>query len=296
MTDTGGKNPRNNKHDADVFSRLRRGAEELSLKQKTVCSYIMEHYHKVAFITVEELAGLCGASPATVVRTVRTLGYGSYSEMQKEFEHMLIDMNVSLWWELERSWQEAEDDFPFPWVAQDNIEAIKGCMTPQLIKNYGEAVDLMLRARSIYIFATRSSHAASFFFYMMLKQMLPNVSHSHLGSDTVYDDLVDLGPDDVLFCLSLGGPHHAKAPQNAVAFAAQHAIPSILVASSPSVPAAVHATITLCAPSANRHYSLVACMTLMESLIISIGKKTSDKALKKLRKLEKVLMEQNITL
>jgi DNA-binding MurR/RpiR family transcriptional regulator len=282
--------------DADVFSRLRKGAEVLSSKQQVVCAYILENYHKTAFVTVEELGGLCGASPATVVRTVKALGYGSYREMQQEFEHMLIDTKVSLWWELERSWQEHDDEFPFQWVAQDNIEAIKNCLTPQLVQNYGEAVELLMRAKTVYILGMRSSYAASFFFYMMMKQISPGILHAQFGSDMLYDDLADLGPEDVLFCLSLGGPHHVKATSSAIAFAARNSIPTILVANSPSTPAALNATVTLYTPSASGHYSLVACMTLLESLIVSIGRKKSDNARKKLRKLEKVLVEQNITL
>ncbi|MDR1137032.1 MAG: MurR/RpiR family transcriptional regulator [Synergistaceae bacterium] len=283
-------------HKDDVFFRLRRGMEELSSKQQVVCAYILENYHKTAFVTVEKLGGLCGASPATVVRTVKALGYGSYREMQREFEHILVGAKVSLWWELERSWQEKDDDFPFQWVAQDNIEAIKNCLTPQLVQNYGNAVDLLMRAKSIYILAMRSSYAASFFFYMMMKQMLPGILHAQFGSDILYDDLVDLGPEDVLFCLSLGGPHHVKTTANVIEFAARNSIPTILIANSPSTPAAVHATVTLYTPSTSRHYSLVACMTLLESLIVSIGRKKSEEARKKLRKLEKVLIEQNITL
>jgi DNA-binding MurR/RpiR family transcriptional regulator len=285
-----------NARETDVLTKLRKGMEELSSKQKIVSAYILENYHKTAFITIEELARLCGASPATVVRTVKMLGYNSYHEMQEEFEHMLLDEKVSLWWELERSWQETDDDFPFQWVAQDNIDAIKNCMTPQLIQNYGEVVDLILHARTIYILAVRSSSAASLFFYIMLKQIMPNVSYAYLGSEFVYDDLVDLGPEDVLFCLSLGGPHHAKTTVNAMAFAASNSVPSILIANSSATPAAVHATVSLYVPSASKHYSLVTCMTLLESLIVSIGKKKSDAARIRLRKLEKVLVEQNITL
>jgi DNA-binding MurR/RpiR family transcriptional regulator len=285
-----------NEQDGGVLMKLRRGAVELSSKQRAVCSYILENYHKIAFATVEELAGMCGASPATVVRTVKALGYDSYREMLGEFEHMLLDTKVSLWWEMERAWQEIDDDFPFQWIAHDNIDAIKNCMTPQLIQNYGRTVELILKARNIYILAVRSSSAASLFFYIMLRQILSNVSYAHLGSEFVYDDLVDLGPEDVLFCLSLGGPHHAKTTVDAMAFAADNSIPSILIANSPASPAARYATVSLYAPSAGRHYSLVTCMTLMESLIVSIGRKKSDSARSRLRKLEKVLIEQNITL
>jgi DNA-binding MurR/RpiR family transcriptional regulator len=129
----------------------------------------------------------------------------------------------------------------------------------------------------------------------MLKQLLPNVYSPTQGTDILYDDLVDLGKDDVLFCFSLGGPHHAKATSNAIMYAAQNSIPSVLVANSPSTPAAAHAVLTLYVPSASKHYSLVACMTLLESLIISIGKKTSSESKKKLRKLEKVLIDRDVT-
>jgi DNA-binding MurR/RpiR family transcriptional regulator len=284
-----------NKHDTGVFLKLREIMPELTPTQKVVCAFILEKYQKIAFVTVEELARQCGASPATVVRTLKALGYGSYREMQEDFERILLDTNVSLWWEMERSWEAENGDFPFPWVAQDNIDAIRSSMTPQLMKNYNESVDLLLKAKTIYIVAMRSSRAASFFFYTMLKDIMPNVACANLGQDVLYDDLVDLTPEDVIFCMSLGGPHHAKATTNAMAYAAAHSIPSILIASSPSNPAAPYASIMLYAPPARKHYSIVACMTLLESLIVSIGKKNNDYARKKLRKLENILLENDIT-
>lgn len=280
---------------SDIFVKLRGIMPGLSPAQRVVCTFILEKYQKIAFMTVEELARFCGASPATVVRTVKSIGYAGYRELQEDLERVLIGTNVSLWWEMERSWEAARDDFPFAWVAQDNIEAIKSCMTPQLMNNYNKAVELLLKAKTIYILAMRSSRAASFFFYMMLKEILPNVACAHWGQDVLYDDLVDLCPDDVIFCLSLGGPHHAKATTSAMAYAAANSIPSILIANSPSNPAAAYANIAIYTPSASKHYSIVACMTLLESLIVSVGKINSDYARKKLRKLESALIEQDIT-
>ncbi len=81
--------------DDSIFIRLRRGVEKFTSMQKVVCSYILENYQRVAFMTVEELAGLCGASPATVVRTVKALDYASFHEMQAEFEKLLMSTQVS---------------------------------------------------------------------------------------------------------------------------------------------------------------------------------------------------------
>ena len=281
--------------DENIFTRLRKGMEELSAMQQQVCSYVIENYQNVAFITVEELSGLCGASPATVVRTVKALGYGSYHEMQKEFQKMLLGTKASLWWELEQSWDETGDDCHLPWVAKDNIEAIQNILTQQLMDNYGVAVDMLMKARKIFIVGMRSTRAAATFFFSMLNQLLPNVDVVREGADTLYDDLVDLGSEDVLFCISLGGPHYAKTTVNAMAFASRNSIQTILITNSPSAAAVEYADLVLYVPSASRHYSLVPCLTLLESLVVSIGQQSRDRAQKKLRKLEEILVNENVT-
>lgn len=279
-----------------VFIRLRKGAEEFSSMQQVVCAYILENYQRVAFMTVEELAGLCGASPATVVRTVKALGYESYHEMQEEFEKLLMSTQVSLWWELERSWEEkTEDDFPLPWIAKDNIDAIQDSLTPQLVDNFRKASDMLAKARRIFIVGMRSSKAGAIFFQSMLNQLFSNAEVASDGGETLYDHIVDLGPEDVLFCISLGGPHYAKTTASAVAFASRNGIPSILVSNSPTSPAVEFATLTLFVASTQKHYSIVPCLTLLEALIVSLGQRNREKAQEKLRKLEDVLVKESIT-
>lgn len=282
----------------DVFFRLRRGAIAFSRAQRTVCAYILENYRKVAFVTVEELAGLCGASPATVVRTAKSLGYASYGRMQAEFENLMLRTQVPLWWAMERAWggdaAAEEEDFPLPWVAQDNIEAIRDSITPQLVEGYRRAVDMLAGARRRYVLGMRSSRGASLFFHSMLHQLLPDVYLAPDGIDALFDDLVDLEPTDVLFCIQQGGPHYTQSTTKAVAYAARNGVPSVLVSSSPNAPAAAYATLTLPVPPAGRHYSIVPCMTLLESLIVSIGRRTKQTAERKLRKLEDVLNDEHI--
>lgn len=282
--------------DDSVFTRLRRGAEEFSSMQQVVCAYILENYQRVAFMTVEELAGLCGASPATVVRTVKALDYESFHEMQGEFEKLLMSTQVSLWWELERSWEEkTEDDFPLPWIAKDNIDAIQDSLTPQLVDNFRKASDMLANARRIFIVGMRSSKACALFFQSMLNQLFSNAEVATDGGETLFDYMVDLGPEDVLFCISLGGPHYAKSTAGAVAFAARNGIPSILVSSSPTAPSVEFATLVLYVASTQKHYSIVPCLTLLEALIVSLGQRNREKAQKKLRKLEDILVKESVT-
>lgn len=284
------------KSEENVFDRLRYGIKGFSSMQQQVCSYILENYQKVAFLTVEALSLNCGVSPATVVRTVKTLGYASYKELQSEFENLIMNTQVSLWWELERSWEGDEaNSFPLKWVAEDNVAAIQESITPQIAGSYLAAVDMLAGAEKVCILGMRSSRAASLFFHSMLNQLLPNVTLAPEGADTLYDNLVDLGPKDLLFCISLGGPHYAKTTAAAISFAAQNKIPTILVTSSPGAPAVATANLCFFVASTTRHYSLVPCLTLLESLVVSVGQRCRTRAQNKLRKLEKVLANENVT-
>lgn len=289
----GGMNAARRSEGDSVFTRLRHGAEEFSSMQQVVCSCVLEHYERVAFMTVEELAALCGASPATVVRTVKALGYESYHAMQAEFERLLMSTRVSLWWEMERSW-DGEDSFSLPWVANDNVEAIRDSLTPQIIDGFKRASDMLARARRILVVGTRSSSAAAVFFQSILNQFFSNVLVATDG-ETVYDDLVDLGENDLLCAISLGGPHYSKATVSALAYASRNRVPSVLVTSSPSAPAVEYASVTLCVASTRKHYSLVPCLTVLEALVVSLGQKHRSAAQKKLRKLEDVLVRESIT-
>ena len=277
-----------------IFTRLRKGISEFTLTQQTVCSYTLEHYQKVPFTTVEKLAQSCGVSPASVVRTVKALGYDSYRELQSELEALLLGTKVSLWWELERSFDDNDEEFPLARIVRDNIEALQESITPHMMQNYALAVGLLLDARFIYIVGMRSSRGAAIYFHSMMNQMLANVRLGG-GNEVLFDDLVDLGPKDVLIGISLGGPHHAKATCNAMKFAARNSVPSILITNSPSSPCAEFATVALYVPSASKHYSITPCMTLLESLVVSIGKKYRGIAKEKLRKLEEVLVSEDIT-
>ncbi len=154
---------------------------------------------------------------------------------------------------------------------------------------------MLANARRIFIVGMRSSKAAALFFQSMLNQLFSNATIALDGSETLYDDLVDLGPEDVLFCISLGGPHYAKTTARAVGFAARNSIPSILVTNAPTAPAVETATLTLYVAPTQKHYSLVPCLTLLESLVVSLGQRNRKEAQKKLRKLEEVLVGENVT-
>ncbi len=288
--------------EGDLFSRLRQGIRDFPSQQQLVCRHILENYQQVAFMTVEELGQVSGVSPATVVRTVARLGYESYHDLLQEIQTMLIATRTSLWWQIEKSWDERElPDFAsegraLSEVARQNVESIQRSLSPLLMENFTRACKALKDARRIAILGLRSSRGAALICYSLFHQFLDNVFlPDHAGSDEMYADLVDFDSGDVLLAISVGGPHFACRTLEAVSFAHDQGVPVVLITTDMNCPAAPSADVLLHVVATEGHYSLVPVLTVIDALVVELGHHYRERATKKLRTLEKLLVERKIT-
>lgn len=280
----------------ELFVKLRWGIENLSNKQKLLCSYLIDNYSRVVFWTIEELSQNSGISPATIIRTSKSLGYEGYREMLMDFESMMVNKSTSLWWEIEKSINVDKKESTLIWTSYDNIEAIKLGITPLLLEHYQSAVDILDSAERIHIVAVRSSRGLGVFFHMMLAQFLPNISLISNGIEEAYEEIIDLTPNDLLVVISLGGPHFATTPIRLIQYASKKKVKTLLITNDPVCPAVQYASSFVCVGQTKEHYSLVPTMTLIESLIVDLGRKKKSKAQIKLKELTKILREEKINL
>lgn len=280
----------------ELFVKLRWGVENLSYKQKLMCSYLIDNYSSIAFYTIDELSKKSGISPATIIRTSKSLGYESYREMLMDFEDILVSKSTSLWWEIEKSITISKKESTLIWVTQDNVDAIKSGITPLLLEHYQSAVDILSGANRIHIVAVRSSRALGVFFHMMLSQFLSNISLIRNGIEEAYEDIIDLTANDVLIVFSLGGPHFAATPIKLMHYANARKVKTLLITNDPVCPAVQYASAFVCVGQAKEHYSLAPAMTLIESLIVDLGREKKAKAQLKLKELAQILREEKINL
>ncbi len=285
----------------DVFARLRMGIKNLPAQQRQICTYILENHQQVSFYTVEELANASKTSPATVVRTVKRIGYESYKDLLEDLQKVLMSGNNAVWWEIEQMWSqegEAGDGEPvLSWAARDDIEGIKGTLTPQLMDSFDKAVDLMDKARNIGVFGMRSSKYVAGFLHFMLNQLFSNVhTLACSGEDALYDELLNYGKDDLIIAVSLGGPHFVIRTHEIIAYAKENNIPAVLITNDLGNQAIDNATVSLCVGRTRYHYSIVPPLLLAEALVIELGIRKKHTAQRKLHRLEKLLDENGITL
>lgn len=286
-----------NNRENDFFSVFRNEGMKLSPRQKELCSYIIRNHKKIAFWTVEELARNSNISPATVVRTVKSLGFESYREMIGRIQSYIIDDKIPLWWNVEKSLEkERPDPHVLTWVARDNISAITSSVSNNLAEAVSLAAQMFSNAGKVYIVAVRSSRAVGIYIHSMLSQMMDNVFMISYGEDEMYDILSGMGVNDVIAVVSMGGPHYAVTSIKAAEYGHNNSIKTIVLTNSQLCPAARYADILLCVEQTEDHYSIASAITAVEAIVIETGVVNKDKSITKMRKLEKTLVERNITL
>ncbi|GEM_PF-347477 len=316
------------------LEKLRWGSQNLPVRQRLVCDYLLKNYQQAVFMTVEEVSKQSGLSPSTVVRAVAGLGFESYHALQQALQSLLISSKASLWWQMEESWsdtrgksldEEGEESTPIgahsfrahmkeQWeeplsgdsekvshplvqATRDNLEALTQSLTPLLFENFEKAVKFLEKANRIFLFGMRSSQGITRYGFSLLHQFMSNVYMvDRAGSEEMFDDLVDLTDGDCLLALSFGGPHYASRTFDVLHIARSMGIPIILLTTELSNPAAPMADAVLCVSPARNHYTMAPALTVLEALVIELGKRSRAQAMKKLRKLEKILGEKGVTL
>ncbi|MFA0887776.1 MAG: MurR/RpiR family transcriptional regulator [Synergistales bacterium] len=279
-----------------IFSKASRNCAKLPPKQRLVCRFIMENSTRIPFLTVEELAAAAGASPATVVRVVNGMGFEKYQDLKDEVTQMLIAMKPATRTEFEDAWEDSSGEDMLLRVAHVNIENIKGILTPELVRNFKRSIDILTAAKRIRILALRSSRSAALYLGLLLREFTPNVSVvPSLGSDEMYEDLLDYTPEDAVFAFSYGARFYARRTVDAVRFIKARGIPVILLTDEIENPAVGWADCVLHVPHTRHHFSLAAVITVLDSIIAEIGRRNPDQSKKKLRLLWDTLASGDIT-
>jgi len=288
----------NPKEYLDIFARLRQGKETLTSSQALLCNFILQNYRNVAFMTVEKLAASSGVSTATVIRTIKKLGFGSYNDFLETLRKVVLSSGPSLWWQMEETWNKLNFTAGniLQEVAKDNIESITNSISPMLMENFPRAVQSLCSAERIYIVGLRSTQGIALYCYLMLNQFLDNISFPCMvGSDNMYSELYPCSEKDALIAISIGGPHYATRTIDALEYASSKGATTILVTTDVASPGSQWSSVILPAAPSKGFYSVVSVMTIIDALIATIGYEKKIPGKDKLRNLEKILVSKGIT-
>ncbi|MDK2804929.1 MurR/RpiR family transcriptional regulator [Thermoanaerobacterium thermosaccharolyticum] len=278
----------------DIIKRIQNNYAQLSKSQKIIAEYIINHYDKAAFMTAAKLGNSINISESTVVRFANTLGYDGYPELQSALQE-LIKNKLTTVQRLEMT-DETDEISILNNVLKSDIENIKETKEEIDKNSFKEVVDNIFKAKKIYIIGFRSSTAIAEYLGFYLNLILENVILVKPGISDVFEQMLRVDSNDLV--IGIGFPRYSKRTLEVLKYAKSQNAKIVAITDSLISPLTEIADEILLAKSNMASFvdSLVAPLSLINALIVSVGIREKDKITDTFEKLENIWNEYEIYL
>ncbi len=277
-----------------ILKKIEVGYEGFSKGQKAIADYIIEHYEKAAYMTAAKLGMLADVSESTVVRFACQLGFEGYPEFQKSLRE-LVRTNLTSFQRMEVSDSIIGDKDILTQVILADAEKLRNTLDTIDRKAFETAVDKIIGAKRIYILGVRSSATLAGFLHYNLQMAFDNLTlvQTTSGSEML-EQIMRIDEDDVVIAISF--PRYSKRVINAVEFAAHKGANIVALTDSKTSPIAQNADQLLTASSDMASFvdSLVAPMSIINAIAVSVAKKKKEELTVRLKTLEEIWDEYDV--
>ncbi len=278
----------------DILLFIQNNMSSFSKGQKRIANYILESYDKAAFMTASKLGKTVNVSESTVVRFAAELGYDGYPSMQKALQEMIRNKLTTIQ-RIEVSNDRIGNQDILSMVLQSDIEKIRMTLEETNRGNFNETVDAIVSAKKIYIIGVRSSAALSSFLSFYFNLIFDSVVQ--ISANTVsemFEQMLRVNQEDVVICISF--PRYSSRTVKAMKFARDRGAMVIALTDSEVSPLAGMAQHTLLAKSDMASFvdSLVAPLSLINALIVAVGRKKNQDLAHTFETLEKIWDEYDV--
>ena len=278
----------------DILSIIQERMPTLSKGQRRVAQFILDAYDKAAFMTASRLGETVQVSESTVVRFAAELGCGGYHNMQRALQEMVRSKLTSIQ-RIEVANDRLSGQDVLSTVMQADMELIRATLAEVDQERFSRAVDAILAARRIYILGLRSSAALADFLGFYFQMIFDNVQVVHTSSSgEIFEQLLRVGPEDVVIGLSF--PRYSSRTVQALRFARDRGAGVVALTDSETSPLAETATELLLAQSDMASFvdSLVAPLSLVNALIVAVGRRRNEDVEQTFAGLERIWSEYEV--
>lgn len=280
--------------DRDILAVLSRDAKGFSKGQRLIANYIVHNYDKAAFMTAGKLGRTVGVSESTVVRFASELGYDGYPGMRKAIQEMIRSRLTSVQ-RIEVARETLDENNIFEGVLCADMEKLQTTLDECDRESFNGAVDMILRAKNVYIVGMRSSTCLANFLGFYLNLLRDNV---HIIQDTAvseaYEQLLRIGSGDVFIGISY--PRYSSRTVKAMKFAKSAGAGAIGLTDGENSPFVGVADELIFAKSDMVSFldSLVAPLSVINALIVSLSVKSKENIADTFNRLETIWREYDV--
>ncbi len=277
----------------DLIRLIQSKFHNLSKGQKIIAQFIMSNYDKAAFMTAARLGEKVGVSESTVVRFANAIGFIGYPQLQKQLQEM-VKTKLTTVQRIEMSSDYSNEQSILKNVLKADMENIRATMDEIDNVAFEIVAKNIIESKSVYIIGLRSSTALSEFlgFYLNLIRDKVYVVTYTIGD--IFEQLFRLDKDDLV--IGIGFPRYSDRTVNALEYSKSKGAKVVAITDSMLSPLASKADYTLVAKSNMESFvdSIVAPLSVLNALIVTVGVKEKSKLSSSFTSLEEIWGKYNI--
>ena len=278
----------------DILDILKERQSTFSKGQRLIAKYIMEDYDKAAFMTANRLGKTVGVSESTVVRFAVDLGFDGYPSMQKAMQEMVLNRLTSVQ-RIEVANNRIGDQDVVSMVIQSDMEKLRQTGETLNRDEFSAAVNAILNAKRIYILGVRSAAPLAQFLGYYLNYMFNNVhTITGCGTSEMFEKIVGVDSRDVVVAFSF--PRYSSATTKGAQYCRSTGATVIGITDNRESPLGRASDHVLCAKSdmVSLVDSLVAPLSVVNSLIVAIASKRQQELHRTFESLERIWDQYNV--
>ena len=277
---------------SDLTNNQNQEFKSLSKCQKVIANYIIENYDKAAFMTASVLGRTVGVSESTVVRFACALGYDGYPELQRNLQEIIKNKLTSV--QRLNLMEGMEPDKIIDTVLRQEISNLKETRENLDTEAFMNVVNLMCKARKIFVIGSRSSSQIAQFLVYYLSYILDNPQLITTGHFDIYAQLMHANKDDVV--IGIGFPRYSSQTVEGLKFAKSMGANVVTITDNKMSPLYEIADTCILTKSDMNSFvdSLVAPLSIINALLIMIGLQKKDTLIENFSMMEIVWREKNV--
>lgn len=270
----------------DTIARINEKFNKMSKSHKKLATFVIDHYEQAAFMTAAKMAKTVDISEATVVRFAYALEYEGYPEFQESLAEW-VKKKLNTVQSIGAKYAASSQAEILSSVLSSDVEKIEDTMEHMDIQAFETAVNIILSAKHIYIIGLRSCRPLAQFlhFYLNLIRGDVNLLDSTSTSET-FEQMLRINEKDAVIGISF--PRYSMRTLKAMEMANDKNAKVITITDTIHSPMCLYSACNLLARSdmVSIVDSLVAPLSVINALVVTLCLKRPDEVRKNLESLE----------
>lgn len=270
----------------DLVRQISQRYEELSKGHRRIADYIVKNSEKVAFMTAADLGKEVGISESTVVRFAKALDFSGYPKMQKALQQM-IRSKLTTVQRMRMTDQESQSEI-LKKVLDSDVQNIRTSLTELDPLVFQDVLKQIQEARHVLIMGMRSSKLLAEYFVFYLNLLRPGVFVVDSTYNEPIESLLHITEEDLVIAISY--PRYSYKTIETMDFIRKKGVKIVAITDSDESPIYSMAHYPLIAKGNMFSIvdSLVAPMSVINSLIVALGNERREELTDRFTELEEM--------